>query len=244
MSTDETELGARVQQCLAPLKLGASVEPYVHAEVLATLGAWWSQEVDRSEQKGSATLLGYRLATAGLSATSALRVLNATSELAGASHARLTFTELTIEGYVRGREQHAVEQLQDEAAKAITPVRLADRAYALLISGVHDADVLADAVDALGRVMLDENSAWAVVDFSQIAQPSQQRAKSLFGAQQVASMLGAQCIFVGVDSAWTDAALEANIDLDPLRCEPTLADAVAVVAGQGGLAQAVRRLVK
>jgi hypothetical protein len=96
----------------------------------------------------------------------------------------------------------------------------------LIISGVHEPEALSEHVDALGRAMLDADAAAAVVDLSQLGEPNRDRARAIFGADEVARMLGATCIFSGVDPRWRAAAADARIHLDELEIASTLAKAL------------------
>ena len=92
---------------------------------------------------------------------------------------------------------------------------------------MHDAASLGELVDALGRAMLDADASIAIVDLSQLGEPNRDRARAVFAAEEIARMLGAICIFSGVDPRWRSAAADARIDLDELNVEPTFARALA-----------------
>jgi hypothetical protein len=178
------------------------------------------------------TLLGRRLALLDLTPTAALEVV----ELALGSiddeddprtegfarRARMA----AVEGFVRGREERVEQIAETRASRPIRPLRVDETTFALLISGAHDATVLSEHVEALGREMLDTNATIAIVDVSQLGEPNPERARAIFSADEVTRMLGATCIFSGVDPRWRAAAAEGRIHLEELQVVPTLARAL------------------
>jgi hypothetical protein len=130
-----------------------------------------------------------------------------------------------------GREERVALTSEERAARPITPLRIDDGVLALIVSGVHEPSVLSECVDALGRAMLDANAETAIVDLTQLGEPSGDRAAAIFAADEVARMLGGVCFFVGVDSRWRAAAANARIELHGLHIARTLADALASARG-------------
>jgi hypothetical protein len=74
--------------------------------------------------------------------------------------------------------------------------------------------------------MLDADASVAIVDVSQLDEPNRERARAMFAAEEIARMLGATCIFSGVDARWRRAAEDAHVNLDQIRIVPTLAEAI------------------
>lgn len=179
------------------------------------------------------TLLGRRLALLDLTPTSTLQIvtlaLRATQDqdTSPATSFEQCAVAAAFEGFVLGREERVLQLAQARSAKMLTPVKLADGVYALLPSGVHDPEVLSECVDALGRLMLDAAAEIVIVDFSQLGEPSRDRAAAMFAADEVARMLGAVCYFSGAHEGWRSAAIEAHVSLEALNVVPTLADALA-----------------
>jgi hypothetical protein len=178
------------------------------------------------------TLIGRRLALLDLTPSTALRVtrlalqsIDASCELDVESFAQQAVAAV-VEGFVLGREERVSQAAMERAGSRLRPLRMDDSIFALIISGAHEPGVLSDCVDALGRAMLDADVELAIVDLTQLSEPNQERAIAVFSADEIAKMLGGQCIFVGVDERWRAAAADARIPLEALRIAPSLADAL------------------
>jgi hypothetical protein len=178
------------------------------------------------------TLLGRRLALLDLTPSGAFQVvqllLRAVDESDGASAGG--FAERAIgaafEGFVIGREERVDQTWQARSAKTIAPLQVADRVLALTVTGVHEPAVLSEHVDALGRKMLDADADVAIVDLSQLGEPSSERAAAIFSADEMARMLGAVCIFAGIEPHWRAQAESARIALDTMEIVPSFAAAI------------------
>jgi hypothetical protein len=111
---------------------------------------------------------------------------------------------------------------------AIAPLQVADGVLALTVTGVHEPAVLSEHVDALGRKMLDVDADVAIVDLSQLGEPSTERAAAIFSADEMARMLGAVCIFSGIEPHWRAPAESARIALDTMEIVPSFRAAIAL----------------
>ncbi len=178
------------------------------------------------------TLVGRRLALLDLTPTTALRVtrlalqsVDPSCEVDVEPFAQRAVAA-AVEGFVLGREERVSQAAMERAASCLQPLRIDASIFALVISGTHEPAVLSDCVDALGRAMLDADVELAIVDLTQLSEPNRERAIAVFSADEIAKMLGGQCIFVGVDQRWRAAATGARIPLDALRIAPSLADAL------------------
>ncbi|MFZ1864604.1 MAG: hypothetical protein WAU39_10310 [Polyangiales bacterium] len=180
------------------------------------------------------TLLGRRLALLDLTPTSTLQLVELALRATGGREWRSTGSfeqravAAAIEGFVMGREERVTQAAEARAAKTLKPLRLDDDVFALFVTGMHDATVLSECVDALGRMMLDAGAETAIVDFTQLGEPNRERAAAMFAADEVARMLGAVCFFTGLDWQWKAAALEAHVPLEALHVVPTVAEALSV----------------
>jgi hypothetical protein len=178
------------------------------------------------------TLLGRRLALLDLTPTAAVAVVEATLDATRAEgepptpsfdrYARVA----VLEGFVRGREERVEASAASRASHRVRPLRIDDDVFALVVSGVHEPETLGEYVDALGRAMLDADASVGIVDLSQLGEPSRDRARAVFAADEVVRMLGARCIFSGVDARWTAAAHDAHVDLSLLEVSPAFAHAL------------------
>ncbi|HSN82955.1 MAG TPA: hypothetical protein VLS88_10285 [Polyangiales bacterium] len=181
------------------------------------------------------TLLGRRLALLDLTPTAALQVVELALRATNGSDGRWgeTFARravaAVVEGFVMGREERVAEVAEERAADPLKPLRIEEGVVALLVSGVHDPEVLAECVDALGRMMLETGAENAIVDFTQLGEPNAARASAVLSADEVARMLGGVCFFSGLDANWRAAAAKANIELNELHVVHGIADALASI---------------
>jgi len=192
------------------------------------------------------TLVGRRLALLDLTPSSAIRVTRLALRSVDASDETQVeeFTQRAIAaavaGFVLGREERVAEVAKERAANSLKPLRIDGSIFALIISGVHEATVLSDCVDALGRAMLDADVELAIVDLTQLGEPNRERAIAVFSADEIARMLGARCFFTGIDAPWRAAAADAGIPLDTMQIVPTLGEALAAARNLAGRAARVR----
>jgi len=186
------------------------------------------------------SLLGRRLALLDLTPTAAIQIVRiALRSVAGSDETPPGgFDERAVaaalEGFVLGREERVAQNAEARAAKPVTPLRIDDAAFALIISGVHEPAALSECVDALGRAMLNAGVDVAIVDLTQIGEPNRERAAALFAADEVAKMLGGVCFFTGLDARWRAAAADARIPLDAIQIASNLAAAIAAVRETAG----------
>lgn len=179
------------------------------------------------------TLLGRRLALLDLTPTAATHVVELALSAVdpGGEHPTEGFNQrartAAFEGFVMGREERVAHLAEARASQPIRPLRVDDNTFALVVSGVHETAALTEAVDALGRAMLDADASIGVVDLTQLGEPNRERARAIFAAEEVTRMLGATCVFSGVDPRWQAAAADARIHLDELTVVSTFAKALA-----------------
>ena len=186
------------------------------------------------------TLLGRRLALLDLTPIAAVEVVQLALRAVRESSPGLSaaFVDRAMaamfEGFVLGREERVTHVLEERAARCLRPVRIDKGAYGLFVTGVHDGAVLSECVDALGRAMLDKGVEVALVDLSQLGEATRDVTVAMFGADEVARMLGGVCFFGGVDARWETAATEAGVNLSDLQTMPDFAGALraTLVASQ------------
>jgi len=178
------------------------------------------------------TLVGRRFALLDLTPTTAIQVTRLAlqsvdpSNEAGVERFAQHAVAAVVEGFVLGREERVSLVATERAASCLRPLRIDDSIFALIISGAHEPAVLSDTVDALGRAMLEADVELAIVDLTQLGEPNRERAIAVFAADEIAKMLGGQCIFTGVDERWRAAATEARIPMDAMQIEADLAEAL------------------
>lgn len=196
--------------------------------------AWDVESFHFRECLSLSALLGRRLALLDLTPTAALRIvellLTSVGEEGGSRTSRFGehLRAAVVEGFVRGREERIAEQSAVRAAAPVRPLRLDASIFLLAVTGEHAPESLSNMVDALGRDMLDGDASVALVDLTQLAEPDRDRARAVFGADEMARMLGASCVFSGVDPRWKAAAVDARIPLDGLHWTTTLDKGLAL----------------
>jgi hypothetical protein len=178
------------------------------------------------------TLLGRRLALLDLTPSATLQIvelaLSSVESCAELSTERFDQRARTaaVEGFVMGREEYVAQAAETRASQPIRPLRIDEHTFALVISGVHEPAALTEVIDTLGRAMLDADARIAIVDLTQLGEPNRERARAIFAAEEVTRMLGAACVFSGVDPRWREAAADARIDLDDLQVVSTFSKAL------------------
>ncbi len=186
------------------------------------------------------TLLGRRLALLDLTPTAAVQVvqlaLRAADDTEGLPARRFAERAVAaaIEGFVLGREERVLQQRDTQAAKHLRPIRIDEKIFALIISGVHEPSTLSEHVDALGRAMLDADVEIAIVDLSQLGEANREGAGAMFAADEVVRMLGGLCFFSGVDARWKAAIADARIEVDPMRITKSFAAALVAARAAAG----------
>ncbi|MDH3655038.1 MAG: hypothetical protein OEN21_12270 [Myxococcales bacterium] len=179
------------------------------------------------------TLVGRRLALLDLTPTTAIQVTRLALQSvdprneAGVERFAQHAVAAAVEGFVLGREERVSQLALKRAASCLKPLRIDGSIFALIISGAHEPAVLSDTVDALGRAMLEADVELAIVDLTQLDEPNRERAIAVFAADEIAKMLGGQCVFTGVDARWRAAATDARIPLDAMQTAANLAEALA-----------------
>ncbi len=196
------------------------------------------QSFEYRELSTGLTLLGRRLGLLDLTPSGALQVvqltLRAVDPAAEATPQAFEAHAIgaAVEGFVLGREERVEEIAHARAADPVTPLRVDDDVLALIVTGVHDPNAIGAFVDELGRAMLDADARVSIVDLSQLGAPTPDRAAAIFAADEVTRMLGATCIFCGIDDAWRRAAEGARIAFDTIEIAPRFSDAIAVARAQ------------
>lgn len=194
------------------------------------------------------SLLGRRLALLDLTPTSAiqavllaLRSIDGLDEKESLEEFSQRAVAAAMEGFVLGREERIAQVAEARAAKSLRPLRIDDQVFALIVSGVHEPEVLTECVDSLGRAMLNADVELAVVDLTQLGEPNRERATAIFAADEITRMLGGACFFSGVDSRWKAAADDARILLDTLKIAADLDRALAAARDMAARASVSKR---
>jgi len=208
--------------------------------------------LDHHEGIAMTTLLGRRVALRGATPSAASAIVPA---IAGGFEAEGTplsprFTEVLavalFEGYVRGREERVREELAADALAALPTLVLSPRTRALILSGRHDAEDLEPVIEEFGRVLFRTEAVAGVVDLSGLQAPGRSLAAVVFSAQVNARTVGARCFFSGVDAAWEEAIVAADLDRADLEICESFGGAVEraiQLEGRGPIARGLHKLL-
>lgn len=178
------------------------------------------------------TRLGRRAAELGITPTAAAGVAPSLVDafradgLALPPSAQDTLAGLCLEGYVGAREERGEARAGARAAAATGIIEPVTGCVALVLAGHHPAEQLSAIVDRFGRRAHQRDARACIVDLTDLEPPDPDQAVEVFGADAVCRMLGATCIFAGVEATWREAARAAGVDDALLQLEPTFARAL------------------
>ncbi len=187
---------------------------------------------EHHEALAMVTLLGRRAGALGVTPTAAMAIAGAMG--AGLARIGLAVSEklgvalatLSVEGYVAGREDALREQHAAASVESVVTLAIVPRVFALVLSGDHEPEALAEIVERFGRRLLKGDAVAAIVDISGLREATEEGAVEVFAAHSTARMLGVTCLFVGVTDPWLEAAKTRRVDLDLVRIEDTFEDAL------------------
>ena len=114
----------------------------------------------------------------------------------------------------------------------LPPARFGDRARVAMVEGFvrgREEQVTQVAEHRAARAVRPlrvDASTFALIALGQLGEPTRERARAIFAADSITRMLGATCLFSGVDFRWRQAAEEAQLHLDRARIVRNFADAL------------------
>lgn len=185
-------------------ELEAESAPVLETLLAALAGGTASE---RHEALALTALFGRRVATLGLSPTTALASLEAIARGAEAGGTRVPTELLTamrasaMEGFAAAVDERAREEMTERAAESLTPVIVSPRVVLLVIAGCEDADAIARALGRLGRAALDADAKACLVFASFAREPDRDVALEIAAFDGSAQMIGARAIFCGTPIA-------------------------------------------
>jgi anti-anti-sigma regulatory factor len=213
--------------------------PAVHSLVFATrtertVGV---PSLPQHECLAMVTLLGRRLASFGVTPTGALRAGHRLLEACHAEGLALppafesSLLAVFVEGYVRGREEHA----REEGARALVDcqavVTLAPGVVLVVLAGELDPDVLEGHVDEVGRVLLRGDAKAMVVDLARFTSRDSESIHAIVKLVRNARVLGVAPFLVGLAGEARETVARADEEqiFDARTVPDALSRALALV---------------
>ena len=194
--------------------------------------------LDQHEALAMATLLGRRAAVLGATpsgATLVVPALCAALKRPLRASLRRALEVAVMEGFVLGREEMVRAAAARSAAAALAPVRLTERSFLLMLAGTHEPELLEEVLDEFARQVLRADALSSLIDVRGLQPIDRATVSVVFAAQASARMIGAQCIFSGVDARWREAMRSAAIREDDLETYERFRPALHAVLAREGL---------
>lgn len=221
------------QDKAAASDLEAELVPVLEALADASPGAALNAaSLEAREALAMTNLFGRRVASRAVTPSAAFVALDAfllaVRECCDASDQELlrTLSAVYFEGHSAAREEFLLAKERSDSAASQPILVLQKGCVALVLSGHHEPDALAEIVDRFARALLRLDARACVVDVTHLALPTSARAAEVFAADASARMLGVTCFISGVDDAWREAAQKARVPIEVMRVEPTFDSAV------------------
>ncbi len=223
-------------------ELGLEAAPAVEALTFALSHAS-RQDVNVPEYREALalfSLLGRRAGTLGVTPTSALSIVPSIASALDALGTRVSpgvvdaLQIVLLEGFVAAREERIVADAAARARESVPIYRIAPRCVVMILAGEHDADSLREIVEELGRRMFAADASSCLVDLTWLSGATPEGSAEVFAADATARMLGASCVFTGVDEAWQRAARDGRVSLDLVRIEPGFEEGLRIVLDLAG----------
>lgn len=159
--------------------------------------------------------------------------------------------ELLLEGYVMAREDRLRERGARTLADAVPILEAAPGCLVFAPGGEQAPEELERVGEELGRRLLARDAKACLVDAAGLT-PSAGVARPLFAVHVTARMLGARCLFSGLDDArWAAPCREAGLTLAELERVERFADGLRIaletcdleLRHKSGLGNVLRRLL-
>jgi rsbT co-antagonist protein RsbR len=143
---------------------------------------------------------------------------------------------LTVDAYLRAREQIIVRQ-QEEMLELSTPVvELWDGVLALPLIGTLDSERTQVVMESLLQKIVDTGAAIAIIDITGVPAVDTLVAQHLLKTVAAARLMGADCIISGIRPQIAQTIVHLGVDLGNVVTKSTLADAFGVALQRTGAA--------
>jgi rsbT co-antagonist protein RsbR len=141
---------------------------------------------------------------------------------------------LTVEEYVRGREE-IIQRQQQELMELSTPVvRLWKNVLALPLIGTLDSARTQVVMENLLQEIVDTGSQIAIIDITGVPTVDTLVAQHLLKTVAAARLMGADCIISGIRPQIAQTIVHLGVELGDVVTKGTLADAFALALKRTG----------
>jgi rsbT co-antagonist protein RsbR len=141
---------------------------------------------------------------------------------------------LTIEAFIKGREE-VIAQQQREMLELSTPVvQLWQGVLGLPLIGTLDSQRTQVVMESLLRAIVETGATIAVIDITGVPTVDTLVAQHLLKTVAAARLMGADCIISGIRPQIAQTIVHLGVDLNAVTTKATLADAFAIALQRTG----------
>jgi rsbT co-antagonist protein RsbR len=135
---------------------------------------------------------------------------------------------LTVETYVRGREE-VIQRQQREMMELSTPVvQLWDNILALPLIGTLDSERTQVVMESLLQKIVETGAAIAIIDITGVPTVDTLVAQHLLKTVAAARLMGADCIISGIRPQIAQTIVHLGVNLSDVTTKASLADAFSI----------------
>ncbi len=143
---------------------------------------------------------------------------------------------LSVEAYMRTREELIVRQQQDMMELSTPVVKLWEGILALPMIGTLDSSRTQVVMESLLQRIVETGSDVAILDITGVPTVDTLTAQHLIKTVTAARLMGAECIISGIRPQIAQTIVHLGVDLGDVVTKATLADAFKVALARNGLA--------
>ena len=143
---------------------------------------------------------------------------------------------VTIESYMRTREELIARQQQDMLELSTPVVKLWDGVLALPMIGTLDSSRTQVVMESLLQRIVDTGAEVAILDITGVPTVDTLTAQHLIKTVTAARLMGAECIISGIRPQIAQTIVHLGVDLGDVITKSTLADAFKVALARTGMA--------
>jgi rsbT co-antagonist protein RsbR len=148
---------------------------------------------------------------------------------------------LTIESYVRSREELIARQQEDMLELSTPVIKLWDGVLALPMIGTLDSSRTQVVMESLLQKIVETGADVAILDITGVPTVDTLTAQHLIKTVTAARLMGAECIISGIRPKIAQTIVHLGVDLGDIVTKATLADAFRLALSRNGLVVARAR---
>jgi rsbT co-antagonist protein RsbR len=235
----------RAHERACPFASDRSAVPTVHEEsdaiveaALAQLDAGDAPDLSAFAQRELVQLVvarAQRMAQIGMTPSAVAAYIPALAEAMGDRFPDrfAGLLHVVIETYVRAVSERATARSQEVLAEQTPVVRLGAGVVACFLVGDPEPERVERVVERLEQEALKASARILVVDLAHLSLDDPERLRAALSADVGARMLGARCVFTGVDARVRRALTEAGVALDRLELASTVGEGLEATRKKG-----------